>query len=104
MLLGKGGSTDTNSILDARLMECNRIHLTLDDEDFATLGDGLFREVKSVEYRALVKNMRGRGVQVLRESVCENSPSKGHRMTHRIGNREDNPTEKLVACLRDKES
>ena len=57
MLLGEGSSTDSDTILDTCLMECNRIHLSLDDIDLTTLGYRLLGEVKTVEYRALVEYM-----------------------------------------------
>ena len=57
MLLGEGSSTDSDSIIDSQLMECDRIHLSLDDIDFTALGYRLLGEMESIEDRALIEYM-----------------------------------------------
>ena len=57
MFLGKGRSTDSNTIVDTCLMERYRVHLSFDNIGFTTFGYRLLGEMESIEYRALVEYM-----------------------------------------------
>lgn len=93
MLLGKGG------IVHTCLMEGNRVHLSLHDIDFATLGYRLLGEMEPIEYRALVEYMRSRGVQILRKRVIHHTSCERNCMPHRVRDRKNNTTIELVPRL-----
>ena len=64
----------------------------------------LFREVQSIEDRALIEYRRSRGVQVFRETVIEDTSSEGNDMPHTVSNRESDTGEKFISTFRKKES
>jgi hypothetical protein len=83
-------------------MEGDRIHLSLDDIDFTALRYSMLREMEAIEDRALIEDMRSRGVQVFREGTIEDTSSKCDDMPHTIGDRIGNPCEKLIPSFADK--
>lgn len=104
MFLGQSSATDSDGIVDPSLVECDRIHLSLNDEHLTRLRDRLFREMQTIQDRALVEYTRRWRVEILGQCIGEYSSGESHRMTHRIGDREGDTTIELVSRLRDEES
>gem|GEM_PF-7102218 len=97
MFLGQGSTTDPDSVGDPRLMKGYCVHLSLDHDNRVLFRDFLLGKVESVEDRTFIKDIRSRGVEVLRLSLVDDTTRKCNCITREVRNREDDTSEEFIS-------
>lgn len=101
MFLRESGSTDTDSIGNACLMESDRIHLSFDNDNALFFGNGTFREMESIKNCTLVENIRNWRVEVFWLTLSSDASCKSDRMSCEVRNRENNTSVEFVPSWSD---
>src|SRR5262245_1337216 len=96
-MLGGGGSAERgHRVVDAGLMQADRVHVALDHHEFLESAPRTARLVQAVELASLVEERRLGRVQVLRLAGVDDASTEGDDAAARIANRKHHAVAEAV--------
>src|SRR5262249_45214409 len=96
-MLGGGGSTERgHRVVDAGLMQADRVHVALDHHESLETAARTARLVQAVELASLVEERRLGRVEVLRLAGVDDTSTKGDDAAARIANRKHHAVAEAV--------